>query len=108
MNPTAYEIGVTITLASMAIALVALFLYYKASATKKRMQRMLLRLGLDPNIVTDANKKTVLEGIRQRCKKCQTEDVCERWLAGKLEGDNDFCPNAEIIEILVGRSIRSA
>jgi hypothetical protein len=26
--------------------------------------------------------------------------VCERWLAEKKEGDNAFCPNSKVFEIL--------
>ena len=108
VDSTSYEVGVAITLVSTAIVLVVWFLYYKASNTKRRMRSMLMRAGLDPSIETDADKKVLIKGIRQRCKKCQTEDVCERWLANKISGDNDFCPNAEIFELLSGRSARAA
>ena len=107
VDPTSNEVGVAITLVSTAIVLVVWFLYYKASNTKRRMRSMLMRAGLDPSIETDADKKMVIKGIRMRCKKCQTEDVCERWLANKISGGNDFCPNAEIFELLSGRSARA-
>lgn len=108
VDPTSNEVGVAITLVSTTIVLVVWFLYYKASGTRRRMRGMLLRAGLDPSIETDADKKAVTKGIRQRCKKCQTEDVCERWLAHKITGDNYFCPNAEIFELLRERNIRTA
>jgi hypothetical protein len=36
--------------------------------------------------------------VRARCRRCPVEDVCERWLAGELEGDNGFCPNANVFD----------
>ena len=107
MDPTSRELGVAITLVSTTIVLVAWFLYYKASGTKRRMRSMLVRAGLDPSIETDADKKMVIKGIRKRCKKCQTEDVCERWLANEISGGNDFCPNAEVFELLSGRNAKA-
>ena len=103
MNPSSYEVAVAITLAIAAIALVAWFLYYKASGTERRMKGMMLRVGIDPEIVPEVDKKRVFKGIRRRCGKCQTEDICERWLANKIQGDNEFCPNAKIFDIISER-----
>jgi hypothetical protein len=36
-----------------------------------------------------------MKEVRQRCRTCSTEDVCERWLAGEEAGENIFCPNAQ-------------
>ena len=31
---------------------------------------------------------------------CRSEDLCDGWLAGNVEGDNSFCPNARIFRVL--------
>jgi len=72
------------------------------------MMSMLERVGLDPAIALAGEPDSVLEcviaasmkQIRQRCRACMTEDVCERWLAGDEHGDNDFCPNAKVFDAL--------
>jgi hypothetical protein len=108
MNPTLYEAGVAIALVITASALVAWFLYYKASGTRRRMQGMMMRVGIDPEFVSEDDKKTVIKGIRRRCRKCQTEDICERWLANKIQGGNEFCPNAKIFNIISKHNAQAA
>jgi hypothetical protein len=95
-----FEINVAIILVIVAAALVAWFLKYKASSSEKRMMLMLQCAGLDPEIATQADIKTIISEVRRHCRKCQSEDVCQRWLAGIEEGGNIFCPNAQVFEEL--------
>jgi hypothetical protein len=64
------------------------------------MLSMIDSLGLDPEITANAELGTIMGEVRQRCRGCTAEDVCERWLRGDEEGDNAFCPNARVFEIL--------
>ncbi len=72
------------------------------------MTSMLESVGLDPAIALSDQPDTVLDDaivaamkdVRRRCQTCTTEDVCERWLAGEEDGDNDFCPNARVFDAL--------
>jgi hypothetical protein len=80
--------------------LVALFLRYKAGRSERRMMQMLQSTGVDSGQLESADTDTIIKAVRQRCRKCQSEDLCERWLAGEEQGDNDFCPNAQVFEEL--------
>jgi hypothetical protein len=64
------------------------------------MRMMLESVGLNPEIAMSGEIPTIMKEVRQRCQHCATEDVCERWLKGNEEGDNAFCPNANVFEAL--------
>jgi hypothetical protein len=64
------------------------------------MTSMLERVGIDPMIAATSDNAQIISEIRQRCKTCATEDVCERWLSGEEKGSNDFCPNANVFATL--------
>jgi hypothetical protein len=92
-------------------ATVALFMMrqkHMAAAPERRMISMMERVGLDPSIASSGEANSVLESvietsmkeIRKRCRACSTVDECKRWLAGKEDGDNVFCPNAEVFMAL--------
>ncbi len=66
----------------------------------RRMAGMLAAVGLDPALATDPNLPRVMGEARQRCRHCPSEGVCERWLAGELSRENDFCPNAGVFAVL--------
>lgn len=59
-------------------------------------------LGLDPGMFTfiDPQSMAIGKEVRRRCRRCLREDLCERWLAGEVEGDNNFCPNAQTFDAL--------
>ena len=100
MNPTLLEIGVAIF---MVAAIVALFVWLSrnvADVSGKRMTQMLTRAGVDPEVVGRGDTEAIIQDVRSRCGKCMSEDLCDRWLAGKVEGDNGFCPNAPIFRML--------
>ncbi len=77
-----------------------------AAASARRILRMMKRIGLDPEAATlgDPQTTTIGKELRRRCRGCRSEDLCERWLAGKVKGGNTFCPNAESFRILARAS----
>jgi hypothetical protein len=109
MNPTVFEISVAIFMVTVSIAIVVWFQRYLAAASAKRMMRMMTRVGLKSGVATHDEPRTepIMKEVRQRCRKCMYEDFCDRWIAGKVKGDNSFCPNARTFGILsrtVGRT----
>ena len=107
MSPTMFDIGVALVMVAVVVALLLWFARYMGASSERRMTRMLMRAGVDPDIVARGDKKAIIEDIRSRCRKCQAEDLCERWLAGKVEGENAFCPNAQIFSALTNNRGRS-
>ncbi len=88
---------------AMLVAAFVLVLVYRAFLTgnsERRMRSMLESAGLDPALASSGEIPTIMKDVRQRCRSCSSEDVCERWLEGKEEGRNTFCPNAKVFEIL--------
>ena len=108
MNPTLFEIGVAIFMVAVGVALIAWFSRYMAAASGRRMMRMLAGAGVDPEVARHGDTETIIRDVRSRCRRCRSEDLCDRWLAGKVEGDNSFCPNAEIFRNLTRTSGRTA
>ena len=103
MSPTLFEIGVALVMMAVIVALFVWFARYLGASPERRMMRMLMRAGVDPDIAARGDKEAIIEDIRSRCRKCRAEDLCERWLAGKVEGDNTFCPNAPIFSALTNK-----
>ena len=91
---------IAIILVVAGIVLVMSFLRYKARTSEKRMLQMLRTAGLDPEITMHGGSEAIISEVRRRCRKCQSEGPCEQWLAGEKEGDNLFCPNAQVFEEL--------
>ena len=89
-----------LAMASIAILIVFGFRSYLANSSERRMRSMLESIGLDPAIAYSNEIPTIMREVRQRCRTCQSESVCERWLKGKEQGGNDFCPNAKVFEVL--------
>ena len=102
MNPTMFEISVAIIMLVVSVAMLVGLNRYLAAASTSRMTDMMKRLALDPGIGTNGDPRTeaIMKEVRQRCRKCQAEDVCERWLVGKVKGRNTFCPNARTSRML--------
>ena len=96
MNPTLFEIGVAIVMMAVTMALFTSLSRYMAAASGRRMTNMLARVGVDSDIARHGATEAIMRDVRSRCCKCRSEDLCDRWLAGKVEGDNNFCPNAPI------------
>jgi len=100
MNPTLFEISVAIVMVAVSVALVVWFSRYVAAVSGRRMMQMLTRAGVDPEIVRQGNAEAIIQDVRRRCGRCRFEGLCDSWLAGKVEGDNSFCPNAQIFRLL--------
>jgi hypothetical protein len=102
MNLTMLEISVAVIMLIVSVAMLVWFNRYLAAASTDRMTDMMGRYGLDPGIGTygDPRIEAIMKEVRQRCRKCQAEDVCERWLLGEVKGRNSFCPNEHIFRIL--------
>ena len=100
MDSTLYEIGVATLMVAVIVALIVWFFRYLATVSARRMTLMLMRAGVDPEVARQGNVEAIMQDVRRRCQHCRSEDLCDRWLAGKAEGDNDFCPNAPIFRML--------
>jgi hypothetical protein len=97
MNPTLFEIGVAAVMVAVSVALIAWFWRDMAAASGRRTMDMLAGAGVG-NIPPDT--EPIMQDVRKRCRRCPSEGLCERWLAGNVEGDNSFCPNAQIFRKL--------
>ena len=84
----------------VALAIVFAFRGYLIRSSERRMNRMLEKVGLDPEFIADSDIPTIIDDVRARCRTCSSEGICERWLAGEESGENDFCPNRRVFEIL--------
>ncbi|MEE8350859.1 MAG: DUF6455 family protein [Rhodospirillales bacterium] len=95
MTPTSFEISVAVVMITVAFVLIMMFQKSEAAHSTRRMMSMMRRFSLDPRLIKygDAREKTTLNMARKRCGQCMCEGYCERWLAGKVEGKSDFCPN---------------
>jgi hypothetical protein len=100
MNISLTQAIAAIVLVGVGLALVFAYRDYLARNSERRMLSMLDSLGLDSHIASSTSLATVMGEVRQRCRACRAEDVCERWLRGDEEGDNAFCPNAKVFETL--------
>ena len=100
MNPTMFEIGVATVMVGVSVALLLWIRRYMAAASERRMMSMLKRVGLDPEIATHGDTKAIIKELRHRCRRCPSEDLCDRWLAGEEKGGNIFCPNARVFDML--------
>ena len=103
MNINVSDLQTAFILIIIAAALVWWFRSKLGATSRSRMYRMMARLGVDPSKLSDSddNTATNMKAIRSRCRRCPSEDVCERWLAGEIEGDHGFCPNASVFDGIV-------
>jgi hypothetical protein len=100
MNPSLFQLALAIFMVAVSGALVVWFWRYRAADSQRRMTQMLTRAGVTPEIFRRGDVEAIIKDVRSRCRTCSSEGVCERWLGGKIEGENDFCPNAEIFRSL--------
>jgi hypothetical protein len=108
MDSTLYEIGVATLMLMVIVALIVWFFRYQATVSAMRMMQMLTRAGVDPEVARQGNVEAIMQDVRSRCQNCRSEALCDRWLAGKVEGDNNFCPNATIFCMLARTGARAA
>ncbi len=106
MTPTLFdamfEINVAIVMVAVTFALFMWVQRSQAAASARRLTGVMTRVGLDPGIagLGDPRTTAIMNQARHRCRKCPREDVCDRWLAGSVKGDNTFCPNAQTFRSL--------
>lgn len=100
MNISLFQIIAAVVMAGVVFTLFVALRRYMAAASERRMMSMLERVGLDPAIVASGDTEAIMKEIRQRCRRCTAEAVCERWLVGDEVGENAFCPNAKVFEAL--------
>jgi len=100
MTSTLTQFLAAISMAGAAIVFVILFRHYLAVNSERRMRAMLENVGVDPEVASLSSIDNIMSAVRKRCQSCKSESLCERWLAGEETGDNDFCPNARVFEIL--------
>ena len=100
MDPT--QISVAIIMVGVAIASMVWLQSSMAAASARRLTGMMKRIGFNSGTAAlgDPQTITIAKQHRRRCRRCRSEAVCERWLAGKVEGGNTFCPNAESFAFL--------
>jgi len=100
MNTTFFDIGVAIIFVSVTAILIFLFRRKLRFDSTRRMYRMMAKVGVYPRRFSrfDEDADLDMQAVRTRCRMCPAEDRCERWLAGKIEGDNGFCPNAKVFD----------
>jgi hypothetical protein len=91
---------IAIAMAATAVLIILGIRWYLAANSERRMRSMLESVGLDPAIAASNEIPTIMREVRQRCRTCNAEGVCERWLEGAEQGTNDFCPNAKVFEVL--------
>jgi hypothetical protein len=100
MNESMIEVLAAVAMVGVAAAMFFGFRRYLAVNSERRMRAMLESVGLDPEISTSGEIPTIMKEVRQRCRSCASESVCERWLQGKKDDSNDFCPNAKVFDVL--------
>jgi len=100
MNESIIQVVAAMAMVGVAAAMFFGFRRYLAVNSERRMRAMLVSVGLDPEIATSGEIPTIMKEVRQRCRSCASESVCERWLEGKKDDSNDFCPNAKVFDVL--------
>jgi hypothetical protein len=102
MDATLFQISAALVMVAVSAALVTWFRGYLATASDIRMTRMMLRLGIRPGTAAVGDLQTVslMKDAKARCRRCPSEALCERWLAGKAGGKNAFCPNVPVFRML--------
>ena len=84
----------------VTLGLILFLRHYLASSSERRMLGMLASMGIDPSVTTSGDIDKIMREVRDRCRHCAAEDKCERWLRGNEPGDNAFCPNHQVFELL--------
>jgi hypothetical protein len=100
MNTTFSDISIAILFVAVAAFLIMWLRYKFKMDSFSRMYRMMARIGVYPGKFSGSESESGLDmqAVRSRCRMCPAEDACERWLAGEIDGDNGFCPNAKVFD----------
>ena len=108
MNVSLMQLIAAFAMVATAVVLLIAFRSYLARNSERRMRSMLEAVGVDPAIAASGEIPTIMKEVRQRCRTCSAEGVCEQWLASDKKDSNDFCPNARVFEILHKYSDKAA
>ena len=100
MNMSFTQFIAAVAMAGIVVFLVVAYRRYLAANSERRMRAMLNSVGLDPAIANHGDIGSIMDQVRQRCRSCASEAVCERWLAENERRGNHFCPNSRIFEAL--------
>jgi Family of unknown function (DUF6455) len=109
MSSTMFNIVIFVSMIALCAGVIVWFVRSFSGDSEKRMTRMMNKVGLDSEAAPAQRRiEKDIAGVRARCRKCQTEDECERWLAGEVKGENSFCPNASVFNQLIQDTDRAA
>ena len=97
---TTMQIIAAIIMVALALVMFLAYRRYLAVNSERRMRSMLMSVGLEPELANNAEFPTIMGEVRDRCRHCSSEAVCERWLDGEVQRENQFCPNARVFRIL--------
>ena len=109
MDTTNFEIIIAVTMLAVNIAIFVWFQSSRAADSARRMMGMMVKFRLNPRMVTQDSTvcfsmspetKAIIKTAQWRCKRCPVEGHCDRWLCGKVEGSNTFCPNQQTFNLL--------
>ncbi len=100
MTVSFVEVLAGIGMLGVAIAIAIGFWKYLVRGSESRLRRMMARVGLKDELATGDEIPRIMHEVRDRCRHCFAESVCERWLAGELAGSSEFCPNHTVFEVL--------
>lgn len=110
MYETLFDTYLAIVMVMAAAGAIVWFKRSELAITAGRMRGMMRRIGLDPGLAESGDAKTmaVMKEVRRRCGRCPREDFCDRWLIGKEKGENTFCRNASMFQMLLDGGGRTA
>lgn len=97
MAPNLLQLIVAAAMAALALFLFWRLVEYRRAGSERRLRAMMAWARVDPALAGAEASKPRLMQLRRRCRRCPSEGVCERWLAGELRGGNEFCPNAKVL-----------
>lgn len=100
MSPEPLQVIAAAVMLGITFALILAFREYLASSSERRLGSMLARVGVDPAPASSKRRDVITRELRQRCRNCACEDLCERWLRGEVQGAPDFCPNSKVFRTL--------
>ena len=98
MDPIQFSVAIIVV--GVAAALIMRLRSNTATAYGRRMRTMMARVGVGAAALGDPRTMAMRKQARRRCRRCSSNDLCERWLAGKVEGGNSFCPNVQAFRLL--------
>lgn len=100
MSISPIQITAAFAMVVLAAGLVFAYCKYLAVNSERRMLAMLDAFGINTSLPWSRGIGDIMKEIRQSCRSCPLESMCERWLQGDGKGSKDFCPNARVLKKL--------